>query len=504
MAGQVIKYVASKTIAQFHGSDAMVRGLMGPIGSGKSVACCLEILTRSQRQAPNRKGERKTRWAIIRNTYPELKATTIQTWTDWIPETVCPIVYDAPIRAHMRKKLADGTIMDMEIYFLALDKPKDIKKLLSLELTGVWINEARELSKVIVTAALSRTARYPSKADCPAGITWTGLIMDTNPPDDDHWWYKAAEEGDSDLMKQVMEGLSKTDGRDYSWKFFKQPGALIAEYTGDGRLTGYRANRAAENVQHHQLGYQYWMRMTVGTDPEWVKVHCCGQYGSVFDGKPVYKDVYNDLFHVSPRPLGIFKGLPLSLGWDFGLTPACIIGQVAPNGQLRVLRELVCKRGGVKQFATNEVKPMLAQLFPGMSIHSTGDPAGNQASQADELTCLKQLGMVGLPTQAAPTNDFLPRRQAVIDRLTRTIDGQPAIVLDPSVKMIRRGFLGGYKFERVQVSAEDERFKEMPAKNKFSHPHDGLQYLVLGVDNIQVVDSTPEPPPAPSNWGGYV
>ena len=498
-----VTYVASKTLSMFHGSQAMVKGVMGPIGSGKSVACCLEILTKSQQQAPNKKGVRKTRWAIIRNSYPELKSTTIQTWTDWIPETICPIVYDAPIRAKMVQKLADGTTMDMEIYFLALDKPKDIKKLLSLELTGCWINEARELSKLIVTAALSRTARYPSKADCPAGITWTGLIMDTNPPDDDHWWYKLAEEGDTELQKAIMKGLPD-DGRDYSWKFFKQPGALIPEYSSDGRLTGYRANPAAENVQHHQLGYQYWMRMTIGNDPEWVKVHCCGMYGSVFDGKPVYMGSYNDLIHASPRPLGVFRGLPIHLGWDFGLTPSCIIGQVAPNGQLRILRELVCERGGVKQFATDAVKPMLAHLFPGMQIVSIGDPAGRQASQADEMTCLNQLGLVGIPTAPASTNDFLPRRQAVIDRLTRTIDGQPAMILDPSCKMIRRGFIGGYKFERVQVSAEDERYKDVPAKNKFSHPHDGLQYLVLGVDTVQMIETVTPPPPVVDGWGGYV
>ena len=42
------------------------------------------------------------------------------------------------------------------IIFLALDQPKDVKKLLSLELTGVFINEAREISKDIVDACFDR------------------------------------------------------------------------------------------------------------------------------------------------------------------------------------------------------------------------------------------------------------------------------------------------------------------------------------------------------------
>ena len=34
----------------------------------------------------NEKGIRKSRWAIIRNTNPQLRTTTIKTWLDWFPE----------------------------------------------------------------------------------------------------------------------------------------------------------------------------------------------------------------------------------------------------------------------------------------------------------------------------------------------------------------------------------------------------------------------------------
>jgi hypothetical protein len=480
-----ITYKAEPTLARFHQSEASVRGVMGPIGSGKSVACCVEILSRAMRQAPDKYGVRRTRWAVIRQTYPELKSTTINTWKEWVPEQVCPITYGAPIDGRMATPLPDGTRMDMQVYFLALDKPRDVKKLLSLELTGAWINEAREIDKTIAQAALSRTGRYPSKRDCDE-ITWTGLIMDTNPPDDDHWWYRLAED-------------VKPDG----WQFFKQPGALVQVLNDNGKIIGYEANPGAENVQNQPLGYQYWLRLTEGADPEWIAVHCCGRYGTVFDGKPVFGGVYNDAVHVSPTPLGLFRGRPIFLGWDFGLTPSCIVGQLAPDGQLRILREMVCQRGGVKQFATDVVKPTLAALFPNVPLVSGGDPAGNQASQADELTCLGQLEMLGIPTRAAPTNDFLPRRQAVIDRLTRMVDGKPAFLLDPSCKMLRRGFLGGYRFERVQVSGE-ERYRDVPSKNKFSHPHDALQYLVMLVDTMHAHVPAVSPPVPSASWAGMV
>ena len=480
-----INYHAEHTISEFHQSDAIVRGIMGPIGSGKSVGCCMEILSRSMRQLPDSQGVRRTRWAIIRNTYPMLKSTTINTWKEWIPEQICPITFGSPIEARLKTRLPDKTVMDMHVYFIALDRPKDIGKLLSLELTGAWLNEAREMDKVIAQAALSRTGRFPPKRDCE--ITWSGLIMDTNPPDDDHWWYRLAE-----------------DVQPKGWRFYKQPGALVPVRDDRGRIATYNANPLAENVENQPLGFQYWIRLTDGADPEWILVNCCGQYGSVFDGKPVYQGSYDDAVHHSPQPLGVFRGLPIFLGFDFGLTPACVIGQVTPTGQLRILRELTCTRGGIKQFATDAVKPLLATLFPNMQVISSGDEAGGQASQADsDLNCFNQLDALGIPTRKAPTNKLLPRRQAVIDRLTRMSDGKPAFLLDPSCKMLRRGFLGGYKFERVQVSGE-ERYRDIPAKNKFSHCHDGLQYLIMTVDTVQSYDSVVIPPAPHPTWDGMI
>ena len=41
-----------------------------------------------------------------------------------------------------------------------------------------------------------------------------------------------------------------------------------------------------------------------------------------------------------------------------------------------------------------------------------------------------------------------------------------------------KGFTGGYHYRRLQVSGE--RYDEKPNKNRFSHIHDALQYLLLG------------------------
>jgi hypothetical protein len=70
------------------------------------------------------------------------------------------------------------------------------------------------------------------------------------------------------------------------------------------------------------------------------------------------------------------------------------------------------------------------------------------------------------------------RREAVAKYLTRLVDGKPALMLDPRCDIIRRGFNGRYQYRRLQVVGED-RFKDVPDKNDYSHLQDALQYAAL-------------------------
>lgn len=445
-------YTAEPTAAAFHADDSFVRGIMGPIGSGKSVACVLEIISRAMRQAPDQSGSRRTRWAVIRNHYPELTSTTIKTWMDWLPLPQCPIVYSSPIAGRFKAPLPDGTRIDAEILFLALDLPKDVKKLLSLELTGAWINEARELERIIMDTVTSRVGRFPAKMD--GGPTWSGVIMDTNPPDDSHWWFDLAEEK-----------------RPVGWKFWRQPPALI--HRGGSE---YEINPVAENLQHQPLGGNYWLRQLGGKTSEWIRVYLMGEYGTVLSGKPIYSGSWSDTAHVadvSPIPRH-----EIVCGWDWGLTPACVIAQVTPRGQLIILDEVIGEDTGVRQFAENFVMPLLKTKYQGCPQTHIGDPAGNQRSQADERTVFEELRRLGMDVQSAPNNSPLARWEAVRNFLSRMADGKPAFALSPRCKMIRKGFNGGYKFRQLQVSGET-RYSEQADKNAYSHCHDALAYLAL-------------------------
>ena len=173
--------------AEFLKSDAFVAGIRGPIGSGKSTACVMKLLRGVQQQPPGPDGVVRRRTAIVRNSYPELKTTTIKTWHQWLPASIGHWVDQGPPLHRITQAGADGKLaFDWEVIFLALDRPEEVRKLLSMELSDAWINEAREVPKAVLDGLTGRVGRYPAKRD--GGCRDPQIIMDTNAPDTDHWW----------------------------------------------------------------------------------------------------------------------------------------------------------------------------------------------------------------------------------------------------------------------------------------------------------------------------
>ena len=468
-----LDFSTAPTTWNFLQSDAFVRGMMGPVGSGKSYACAAEIMMRAVRQKPSPiDGIRYTRFVIVRNSYPELKTTTIKTWQDLFPEnTFGPMLYTPPITHHIRlPSRGEAAGIDCEVIFLALDQPKDVRKLLSLELTGAWVNEARELPKAVIDGLTHRVGRYPTQRD--GGPTWHGVWMDTNPMDDDHWWFKLAEK-------------TKLTGK-YAWAFFKQPGGVIEVSPGDlpdnpeandhifsgGRW--WKLNNKAENVGNLPAGY--YMQMLGGKNLDWIKCYAEGKYTYVQEGRPVWPE-YDD--SMMSGEVTYDPEHALQVGLDFGLTPAAVVGQRLPNGRWIILDEIVTFDMGLERFG----QQLLAELnarYPKAQIMMWGDPAGMQRDAIYEVTAFDYLRTLGLRAQPTPSNDFKVRREAAAAPMQRLIAGKPGLMIATKCKMIRKSLAGGYHFKRVAVGAGHERFKDAPNKNEHSHVGDAFGYLLLG------------------------
>jgi len=453
-----VVYRALPTISDFHRNDDFIRGVRGPYGSGKSTGCCWEIWRRAAAQKPDAEGRRRTRFLIVRNTYRELHDTTLKTWLEWFREDLIGNFNRSQMAHNIEYTMADGTTVQTEVLFRALDKPSDVKKLLSLEITGAWVNEAREVPKGVIDALADRTGRFPAVRD--GGCTWRGVFMDTNPPDDDHWWYRMAEEE-----------------RPAGWSFYTQPPGIFE--IGNRH---YVINPKAENLENLENGY--YQTRWAGKKRDYVLVHYGNQYGFVQEGKPVYSE-YVDTVHCSQDIIEPIRGRKLYVGIDFGLTPAATFAQMDVLGRWNVIDEVVTEDMGAMRFA-DVLGPKLRGEYKDYEVEIYGDPAGDDRAQTDERTPISILQSRGVPAMPAPSNDPVMRHAALEGPLQRMIDGKPGFMISPRCKITRKGLAGGYHYKRVEVKGE-ERFQDKPLKNKFSHPVESLEYLLLGAgegDNI--------------------
>lgn len=462
-----IQYLATQTASEFHADSSFVRLMLGPVGCGKSVADCEEVFKLAWLQEPGDDGVRRSRWGIIRNTYPELKSTTIKTWLDWFPEEhFGKMKWDSPITHRI---LLPN--FDLEVIFLALDSEQDVKKLMSFEFTGIYINELQFIHPKVFKICQQRVNRYPSKKS-GAKITWAGVIADTNPPPTRHWIYKLFEKN-----------------KPNNFKIFKfKPALKIVNETPkdetpyaislDGTI--YINNPDADYINNLPDKNYYLNQVPSSTDEE-IKVYFLGEYGVVVNGRPVHPE-YKDRLHYADKELRADPNIELGLGWDFGLTPACAIIQYTPYGQFLVLDELYSEDDCLEDFVENSVIPHLDRHYPFWrdNYKSVHDPAGQGENQIDKKTCQETLAKFGIKSYpAASSNASVPRRNGLKYHLRKLSRGEPCFLVSSRCQQIREGLMGQFQYPKIKAVNDslDDRYHEKPLKNMFSHICEALEYI---------------------------
>lgn len=433
MAG--MEFNAPPTVGAFMSSTAFVRIILGPVGSGKSTGCLMELVRRAAQQAPGPDGFRRTRWAIVRQTLQQIKQTVLKEFYTWIE----------PITTF---KVSENTIylefddVKAEIHLIPLDDEQDQRRLLSLQLTGAWVNEFPEIDPAIIPSLCGRLGRYPSQAQ--GGPSWFGLIMDGNFPNEGGLWHELLE------MKLPPD-----------YELFKQPGGLDED---------------AENIENLPGGYEYYHRLARGQSDEWVRRYVHAKYGNDPSGLAVFRDSYTHEFH-SVDSLDPIPGLPLLVGQDFGRNPWSVICQLDHRGRFLVLEEVEGTNVGLEMHLLLNLRPILMQeRYMGMPIAIIGDPSGVAKSNLSEESCFDLLKREGFMAFPAPTNDIDPRLRAVEAYLLQQIGGKGMFLIDRHrCPVTVQAMRGGYRYSKMKGG----QTKPTPDKNHYSHPMDSLQYAAL-------------------------
>ena len=468
-------YKPSPTAIKFHTSNEFVRGVIAGVGTGKSVMMIQELLRRGFDQAPGPDGVRRTRMGLVRSTYPNLRLTTIKTFSEWVPPLLAPVKQTAPMTSRFTGGLPDGTRFDMEFVFIALENVQDVQKLKSMEFTMIFINEAREVAFEVFDTCKERVGRFPpyDERTNTGGCTFSGVIFDSNPPGEDHWIAK--------LDRNPTE----------SSKIFHQPAPFIEKVNAKGEIE-YIDNPDAENLeylnqkpppegvvytreQRRAFGYAYYRRQLDGKPKHYIDTEIMGKYGSNFDGRPVYQEYWAEEM-VCEYPLEAKYGYPVILGIDTtGLNPAVAFGQLE-MGVLQIKHELLALDMPFVPFVRDVLKPFLAQHYPGCQVVAYTDPANPRDSNRGE-TPVQVLRQYGIQAQNAPTNKFKARLDSVISFLQR----RGGLLIDKRCEKIINGFRGGYHYRPLKISGVGQTFSSEPVKNEFSHLHDAVQYLCNGI-----------------------
>ena len=500
--GKDLAYVPSRTLEILHRDERLVRGVMGPVGSGKTTGIVADMNMRHFHQRVCRDGIVRDRFSLVRGTLALLNATLVDTWVRMFPRTktygskygVCGSL----------TQVRNGVTHIIYLRGFGLDKQGALGNLLSNNFSGSVINEAVTVSEAAKDGTAGRNGRYPDLMDAPSGFqnmpgAWIdrdgyprwfinhGQSMDTNAASEDSWWYKKSRDGGADPEHEV---------------YFEQPPAAFREWNDEQEKWIYELNMGqrpgvppAENIEHIPEHWDYYRNIIGNAGEAHIRRYVCSEYSKTEVGNAVFSD-FSERWHVAnsgvPWPA---PGTRLVGGMDFGQDRCTVIGYHSAEGRLMVCAEAADKTGSVEEFGNNVLRPLLAQHgFSPNDITIFCDPAGlnrGEHSSIGGILGMRMCGFDAMPPKNLPNNDVLVRLESVRHFLGRIVGAKGAVQLDPGLVHLIRSVGGGYVWKQRRVGVEKMDTDE-PAKNAHSHIADAFQYLCCGVryggDEAKVVD----------------
>lgn len=458
--------------AAFVESDAPITVIIGPEGSGKTMAACQKMLWAAQQQAPSpHDGVVRVKGYIIRSTYRDLWDKSIPSyrqfwgedppgagweWTGGKGEPATHI-----IRLRIPDPTAPGGLRHYELIheFRAIGDANIDDFVAGLEPTWVYCNEVNTLPKGVLSKLYRRCGRYPAPHDRPKDgvIRWFGLFADMNPEDENHWTFE-------ELM---------TAARKDGVRLIQQPSGFSPE---------------AENMASlRQIHPDYYRHKAASMEPWEVARMIEGKWGYNRDGQPVYADDWVNELHSFEDEIEPDPNLPIWALVDAGGRPALVWCQQTRDGTMVLFDELTTADNDFADVETFARRAMAQkkERYPKLRVAGfIPDPSANarlvSASQdiaEEDRTWIRMFWLLtGWPPTIPTTNDLNQRVRAVRRRLRA---GPKGLRVSPRCKVVRAGFNSGYKMRKVGADGTATELRDRIVKNRYSHPHDAVQYGAL-------------------------
>lgn len=443
-ATSVDTYQPSDVQNAFHGDGAKFRLLLGAWRAGKSVAMIWEAILLGL-EYPG------ARFAIFRKTYPALRDTT---WRDFMAECPPELIEGEPRRTEGREEvfLKGGT----QVIARCLD---DWRKLGSQSFDAVFGDEAYEFTQEDHTML--------SKGRLSGKIGPRRLVYATNPPNRDHWLYRAFV-----LEKQQNMSVHHFATLDnWSRCYKRHPGAEDELAEGDEEICHKRIDHLVDGiVGHNNIDDDYiaeLKRMPENRRRRFLE----GQWGFTASGTPVFPE-FSETRHVTV--LQPEKGVTVIRGWDFGYRHPCVVWvQVLPTGHVHVLDELLGTNEDIEMFA-RRVKQRTLERFGDLPTQDYCDAAGVQKNDLG-FSCVQILRRSNITPRFRKLKIW-PTIEALRDLIARTHLGVPLLRVHAECTWVREAFTGGY---RLHVANDG---LESPKKDGlYDHAVDALRYALADI-----------------------
>jgi hypothetical protein len=468
-------------------SRAFIKNIIGPVGSGKTMAALQAGLIVGAKQGltvdARGIGRRKARIGVIRESYPSLKSTTLKSWFNIVPEDK-GFNWSPPYTHQFAKVLKRDPetgkpteILEMEYEFRGIGQQTVEEACRGWEINAVMIDEADLQPADLVPFLTGRVGRF-SDLD-PSNVVDPQIIVSMNMPDIDNHAYQLAfdkhlgELSDAD-MGELMEALG---GRPLI-ETFVQPGGMEPD---------------AENLHNLHNGRGYYVLQIAANR------HKKNYVDRMVHNKPVplmHGQPVNDEFvytrHVREERWD--KRRKLIVGIDQGYSAAAVFLQRDAQGDIRTLGEVVSLATGGKALVKisaeafgRRVKQALLERFPGIQkdqLKLVCDPAAFAAEDRPNdgrdwvLAVQAAIGMGKI--HKAKSNAAALRNEAI----WKAMGKQDGYYVDPGCKHLIKAHSGGYRYQKQEMSTGELRGNLEIADTIYTHVADAEQYAALEGEHV--------------------